>query len=138
MIIKKITTKILNLKFQSAFTLLEMLVVIGIIGILVGLGAVSYSTAQKKARDAKRKQDLKAIQNALEQYYSVCGYQYPTPVSSKFSTIICPSPSIAIMPTVPVDPKTITPYPCNGCSNSNYSICAATENEPTPCLSNQQ
>jgi prepilin-type N-terminal cleavage/methylation domain-containing protein len=123
---------------KKAFTLLEMLVVIGIIGILVGLGAVSYSTAQKKARDAKRKQDLKAIQNALEQYYSVCGYQYPTPVGSRFLSIICLSPSNAIMPTVPVDPKTITPYPCNSCTSSQYLICASTENEPTPCLSNQQ
>jgi prepilin-type N-terminal cleavage/methylation domain-containing protein len=123
---------------KSAFTLLEMLVVIGIISILVGMGAVSYSTAQKKARDAKRKQDLKAIQNALEQYYSVCGYQYPTPAGSIFSSVICLSPSTAIMPTVPVDPKTITPYPCSSCTSSQYTICASTENEPTPCLSNQQ
>jgi len=123
---------------KLAFTLLEMLVVIGIISILVAMGAISYSTAQKKARDAKRKQDLKTIQNALEQYYSICGYQYPTPAGLGFSSIICPSPSIGIMPTVPVDPKTITPYPCSSCASSQYTICAATENEPTPCLSNQQ
>jgi len=136
--IKITTNKTLNFKIKSAFTLLEMLVVIGIIGVLIGMGAVSYSTAQKKARDAKRKQDIKAIQNALEQYYSVCNYQYPTPAGGKFSSIICTSPSIAIMPTVPVDPKTITPYPCSGCSSSQYKVCAVTENEPTPCVSNQQ
>ena len=122
----------------KSFTLLEMLIVIGIIGVLVAMTTVSYSTSQRKARDAKRKQDLKAIQNALEQYYAVCGYQYPTPSNSKFSSIICLSPSIAIMSTVPVDPKTITPYPCNNCTSSQYTICASTENEPTPCLSNQQ
>jgi len=125
-------------KNKFAFTLLEMLVVIGIIAILVGMGLVSYSTAQKKARDAKRKQDLKAIQNGLEQYYSVCGYKYPTPQSESFTNIICPTPSIAIMPTVPVDPKTISPYPCSGCDADQYRICATTENEPTPCVSNQQ
>ena len=58
------------------FTLLEILIVIGIIGILIGIGTVSYSTAQRKARDAKRKQDLKAVQNCLEQYYSV-NQRYP-------------------------------------------------------------
>jgi len=123
---------------MTGFTLLEMLVVIGIIAILIGIGTVSYSTAQKKARDAKRKQDLNAIQNALEQYYSVCGYQYPTPVSGKFSSIICLSPSTAIIQVVPVDPKTTTPYPCNSCSSSEYKVCANTENEPTPCVKNQQ
>jgi prepilin-type N-terminal cleavage/methylation domain-containing protein len=66
--------KILSKKLS--FTLLEMLVVIGIIGILIGIGTVSYSTVQRKARDAKRKQDLKSIQNCLEQYYSV-NQRYP-------------------------------------------------------------
>lgn len=128
----------LKLKIKGAFTLLEMLVVIGIIAILVGLGAVSYSTAQKKARDSKRKSDLNAIQNALEQYYSVCGYQYPTPPGSHFINIYCPNPTQGILPTVPVDPKTITPYPCISCSSSTYTICAQTETEPTPCVKNQQ
>jgi prepilin-type N-terminal cleavage/methylation domain-containing protein len=123
-----------------AFTLLEMLVVIGIIAILMGMGAISYSTSQKKARDAKRKDDLKTIQNALEQYYSICGYQYPTPSSGKFNSVVCTSPSIAILPTVPVDPKTVTPYPCNGCDINNYSICTTLETE-TPqsyCVRNKQ
>ncbi len=126
-------------KIKKGFTLLEMLVVIGIIAILVGLGTTSYSTAQKKARDAKRKSDLKAIQNALEQYYSICGYQYPTPLgSNSFTSINCPTPQATIMPTVPVDPKTTNPYLCNGCTNTSYQICATTETVPTPCVNNQQ
>ena len=40
------------------------------------MGTVSYSTAQKKARDATRRGDMKAIQNALEQYYAN-NSQYP-------------------------------------------------------------
>lgn len=54
----------MNLK--KSFTLLEMLVVIGIIAILVTLGFASYSTVQKKARDAKRQGDLKAAQQVME------------------------------------------------------------------------
>lgn len=125
---------------KKGFTLLEMLVVIGIISILLGLGAVSYSTAQKKARDAKRKDDLKKIQNALEQYYSICGYQYPTPVSNSFTAIYCISPTTTILPTIPVDPKTTTPYPCFSCDNSAYKLCATLESENPNlyCVNNQQ
>lgn len=125
---------------KKAFTLLELLVVIGIIAILVSLGTFSYSTAQKKARDTKRKGDIKAISNALEQYYSVCGFQYPTPgAGSQFTAVVCQSPSIAIMPTVPLDPRT-TPYLCSGCNESSYTICGTMEAEsPTGyCQSYQQ
>jgi len=55
---------------KNAFTLLELLVVIGIIGILVALATVSYTATQAAARDSRRKQDMVAMQNALEQYYS--------------------------------------------------------------------
>src|SRR3990167_6962697 len=130
-------------KKNWAFTLLELLVVIGIISVLVGLGTFSYSTAQKKARDAKRKGDLHAIQNALEQYYSVCGFQYPLPTNSAFTSIVCASPSTAIMPTVPVDPRNVTPYNCSGCTADTYSLCTGSlESEsltPTPyCVNSQQ
>jgi prepilin-type N-terminal cleavage/methylation domain-containing protein len=54
---------------QKAFTLFELLVVISIIGILVALGTVAYSNAQKKARDSRAKSDIKSISDAFEQYY---------------------------------------------------------------------
>ena len=43
-------------KLQVAFTLIEMLVVLGIIAIVITIASVSYSTAQKKnpvIRDVK-------------------------------------------------------------------------------------
>jgi prepilin-type N-terminal cleavage/methylation domain-containing protein len=128
----------------KGFTLLELLVVIGIISILVTMGFSSYSTAQKKARDAKRKGDMKAIQNSLEQYYAICGFQYPTPAGNTFTSVTCLSPTNAIMPTVPVDPLA-DPYVCDGadCTATGYKLCAPLlEAEPTPpggyCLTNQQ
>ncbi|NMB83759.1 type II secretion system protein [Candidatus Roizmanbacteria bacterium] len=132
--------KILNfkLKIKAGFTLLEMLVVIGIIAVLVGIGSVSYSTSQKKSRDAKRKSDLKVIQNSMEQYYSVCGYKYPTSIGSG---IVCSSPTMAILPTIPVDPKTLTPYPCSPCTETSYSVCSNNLESESPtgyCVSNQQ
>ena len=61
-----------SMKFSTrkAFTLIELMVVISIIGILVSISVFSYLTAQKKGRDSRRRQDLKAIQTALEQYYA--------------------------------------------------------------------
>lgn len=62
---------------QKAFTLLELLVVIGIIAILTSLVAVSYTNAQKSSRDSRRRQDLVTLQNAMEQYYTQKSFKYP-------------------------------------------------------------
>jgi prepilin-type N-terminal cleavage/methylation domain-containing protein len=144
----------INMKMKKGFTLLELLVVIGIMAILIALGTTSYSTAQKKARDAKRKGDLKAIQNGLEQYYSICGYVYPTPASGNVpSSITCASPSTTIMNIVPKDPKTGTDYLMSATvAGSDYRICppevvtgyrlesetGCTTANNSCCLSNQQ
>lgn len=132
------------------FTLLELMVAISIIAILITLGLSSYATAQKKGRDTRRKGDIKDIRTALEQYYSVCGFQYPTPDGSFYSPVICATPgvSIAIMPTVPADPRGTTPYYCptpvppatESCNSDIYTVCAILEAETPPeyCLNNAQ
>ena len=126
---------------------MELLVVISIIAILISIGLTSFSTAQKKARDSKRKSDIKEVQNALEQYYSVCGSLYPTGVDGSFyaNGIVCSSLSLAIMPTVPADPRGTPPYYCptpatTNCTSTAYQICAGLESETpnTYCISNQQ
>lgn len=84
---------------KKAFTLLEMLVVIGIISVLLSMGFVSYSTSQKKARDARRQSDLKALQATLEQCYSVGDYLYPTFSGGTSLTVDCSAdggPSLTI------------------------------------------
>lgn len=131
---------------RAGFTLLELLVVISIIAILITVGLTSFSTSQRKGRDTKRKSDIKEVQNALEQYYSVCGYQYPLPTGSFYTSINCSSPAISIMPTVPSDPRVVTPYYCgptpaaSNCTSTSYTICAMLEAETpnTFCVSNQQ
>ena len=63
---------------KRAFTLLELLVVIAIIGILISLGVASFSNAQRKSRDSRRREDLKSVQNGLEQYYADNNGSYPS------------------------------------------------------------
>jgi prepilin-type N-terminal cleavage/methylation domain-containing protein len=65
-------------KLKRGFTLIELLVVISIIGILAGLVAVSYTRANKQARDVERKNDLKQYQIGLENYSANNGSAYPS------------------------------------------------------------
>lgn len=107
-------------KKNSAYTLLEILVVISIIAILIALGAVSYTTAQQKSRDARRKSDIKIYQNAFEQFYSQNGSSYPATLAEVDGTIF---PAGA-----PTDPKG-DDYSYSINTNVNgYCICAELEN----------
>lgn len=133
------------MKRKNGFTLLEILVVISIIGILVGFAATSYSTAQKKARDAARKGQLRSISAALEQYFSICGNVYVTPATvgtnKVWTNITCASPNVTILNPVPADPKG-TPYICPGastCDASGYRLCTTFEADTSSnCTVSQQ
>lgn len=55
--------------FSSAFTIVELLVVIVVIGVLASITTVVYSGINSRARDAKRTSDLAALEQALEMNY---------------------------------------------------------------------
>ncbi|MBU1200490.1 type II secretion system GspH family protein [Patescibacteria group bacterium] len=110
------------MKNKKGFTLLELLVVIGIIAILVSLATVAYTSAQKKSRDSRRQADLKAVQSALEVYYSEHSYVYPT---------TCSSAGAYLKSAWPVDPVGVAPYiysdAAGKCLVASYCICAKLE-----------
>ncbi|HLB95286.1 MAG TPA: prepilin-type N-terminal cleavage/methylation domain-containing protein, partial [Patescibacteria group bacterium] len=54
---------------NKGFTLIELLVVIAIIGILASIIIVSLIGVRERARDARRKSDLRSMRTALELYY---------------------------------------------------------------------
>ena len=107
-------------KKNKGFTLFELLVSISIIGILTALASVAFSGAQKKARDARRMEDIKAVQTAAEQWYSQNSYVYQANAGT-WGTIL------AVFPT---DPKTAVAYNYThpDSTNSTYCVCAAVEN----------
>ncbi len=61
---------------KKGFTLLELLIVMVIIGFLITMSGLAYQGSLVKARDARRKDDLRNIQVALETYKNVNGH-YP-------------------------------------------------------------
>lgn len=108
------------MKKNKGFTLLELLVVIGIIALLVSVATVSYSAAQLRTRDARRKADLNAMKDALEQYYSANGFAYPATCGTAATDFLKGS--------WPVDPGTYTyKESCVAGPPTTYCICAKLE-----------
>jgi len=55
---------------QKGFTLIELMIVVGIIGILVAIAAPNFSRYQSKARQSEAKIALAAIYGAEKSFYS--------------------------------------------------------------------
>ncbi len=64
----------------SGFTLVEMMVVMAVLGVLVQLATIKYVAFQAKTRDTIRRDTLKRLQTALENYY-VDHEVYPDPAA---------------------------------------------------------
>jgi prepilin-type N-terminal cleavage/methylation domain-containing protein len=102
---------------KNGFTLIEILVVMGLIGILSTAGLSSYINTQRVARNSKRTADLKAIQGALESYFSNNG-SYPPGCN----------PGSAYLPAgFPKDPQTGIQYAPATCTETAYCICTLLE-----------
>lgn len=52
----------------AGFTLIELMVTISIIGVLMAIGVVSYTHANRNARNARRAADIEQVRSALEMY----------------------------------------------------------------------
>jgi len=63
-------------KFQSGFSLIEIMVVVGIIGVLSAVGYANFSQGSAQSRDVQRQADLRIVSTALELYKSENG-EYP-------------------------------------------------------------
>lgn len=55
---------------QSGFTLIELMIVVGVIGILVSIAVPSFQKYQRKAMQSEAKLALAAIYTAEQAFYS--------------------------------------------------------------------
>ena len=65
------------LRSQVGFTLVELLISIGIMGTLMAILLPNFMGARERAKDAQRIQDLGAMKSALRLYYND-NQSYPT------------------------------------------------------------
>ena len=98
---------------KRAFTLIELLVVIAIIGILAAMILVAVSGARAKARDARRKSDLRSVKSALAQYFTDNDTYPSTAANHAWEGLPLPTVLTAqYIKNIPTDPNasTTTPY----------------------------
>ena len=99
---------------KKVFTFFELLVSISIIAILVALGTVAYSNAQRKARNARRLQDLRGMQTVMEQAYDGVSGAYPAAAPAEIAGFVDPKPSDYS-------------YECDCDQSYGYSVCVELE-----------
>lgn len=142
--------------FNYGFTLVELLVVIGIMALIMVAIFPNFTGARQRARDNQRKIDVKNIQGALDLYkLDQNPPLYPT--SGALGTGLCgqcwssdsdcgASGGNVYMRKLPCDPggaTTPTPYTYtrNAADNLKYTLTACLENpvdpdrDPTPAAS---
>ncbi len=78
------------------FTLIELLVVIAIIGVLASTVLAAVGQSRVAARDAKRMQEAKQLQNALELYRNANGGSYPCAENAAPPTTVCPATPVVV------------------------------------------
>lgn len=65
------------MKYRLGFTVVEVIVVVTMIAILAGVGAVTYTGVQRQAREDERIADMEVMASYLETYYEEKG-NYPS------------------------------------------------------------
>jgi type II secretion system protein G len=100
-------------KRRAAFTLIELLIVVGIIAILAMIALPNFLEAQTRAKVSRTKSDMRTIVTALEVYavdhnhyppnYDAGDYVSPPPVT-EYLTYACLTTPQAYIASVPLDP----------------------------------
>src|SRR3989338_5790077 len=124
-----ISIRVKPLKFKfNGFTLIEIILVIALIGILAGLFMANVFSSLARGRDSRRKQDLRAVAQALELYYND-NNRYPDDLPAGNESFTHPNdPGSIYLQKTPVDPSTKIRYCYETEDGSSYRITTNLEN----------
>lgn len=115
----------------KAYTIAEVLVIVGIVTALILAAVAIYAPQSKKARDAKRKTDLYAIAKILEEYEKD-NEIYPAALT-QCAVTTSGSPLASYATSIPCDPQTDTNYVYeigpNATSRTWFRVYSLLENE---------
>lgn len=137
---------------KFGFTLIELLVAIAIIGVLTTLAFVNFSAARERGRDARRKADLRQVENALRTYYNdqgafpaenatwqivgcgpTAGVKTACSWGSKWSTTDgTGNDDVVYMNPLPTDPLGTPEYRYDQINADSYELKACLENKADP------
>ncbi|MBP6979744.1 prepilin-type N-terminal cleavage/methylation domain-containing protein [Candidatus Curtissbacteria bacterium] len=127
---------VLRLKNRLGFTLIEVLVVVGILGILITLVIVAVNPARQlqQTRNTQRASDLKAVQTALEAY-RVANNIYPlSTVDNQITGAPWGEDWSGYLSNVPQDPTDGHTYSYVSTDGTNYQLYADFEGTPPESL----
>jgi type IV pilus assembly protein PilE len=90
------------MKTVKGFTLIEMMIVVGIVGILAAIALPSYSEHTRRAKITEATSQLADLRVRIEQYFmdnrtyqgagTACGVTMPT-TTTKYFTLTCNAPT---------------------------------------------
>jgi prepilin-type N-terminal cleavage/methylation domain-containing protein len=112
-----------QIRKQSGFTIIELLIVIAIIGILATLVLTNFQGAQAKGRDTVRKNDINSLYQKLEEYYNENGSYINEAITTANASTLFPG----------IDGGAVTDED-GGVIETTFST--STTTAPTPTVSN--
>lgn len=130
---------------KKGFTLVELLVVMGILAVLLTIVLLAINPARQfsQANNTKRRSDVAATLNAINQYASDNRGTLPAGITTTVQTIgsgtgqanICSSLVTRYLAALPTDPVRNTPAGISNCSSTydtDYTVVqSATDNRVT-------
>lgn len=135
---------------KKGFTLIEILIVVGIIGLLASVVLSGLGSVRGRGRDTRRVADLRQVQQGLELYYtrcqrypggpatsgSSCGSGNPTTWQSLRTTLTGSGLGVTSVPSDPIYSDDSTDgykYAVSG-DGQEYILQATLEDEQSPIL----
>jgi len=92
---------------QKAFTLVELLVVMAIIGILIGLSVFGINAALTASRDTQRSADLNNIRIAIEAYRADNQGSIPDTITVAANSVTVGGDTITLQSTINISGATL-------------------------------